>query len=212
MSRQFKTWLFIALAVLTAFLVWRLIRPMNIFLVSDAFEKPVDTSTIPAPLQTLSARECGACHEEIYREWRTTIHSQAWTDPYFQSDWRFDGSQQICRNCHTPLDRQQPQVVLGFRDTDKWDPILEPNPDFNPGLQQEGVTCAACHLREGRIVGVLGDTDAPHPVKVLEAVVWYFLVGEKRRTRIGYENREPTAYQVFKQRVMLKRADKNEQT
>ena len=129
MSRQFKTWLFIALAVLTAFLVWRLIRPMNIFLVSDAFEKPVDTSTIPAPLQTLSARECGACH-----------------------------------------------------------------------------------LREGRIVGVLGDTDAPHPVKVLEAVVWYFLVGEKRRTRIGYENREPTAYQVFKQRVMLKRAGENEQT
>lgn len=44
----------------------------------------------------------------------------------------------------------------------------------------------------------------------LAAVVWYFLVGEKRRTRIGHENREPTAYQVLKQRVMLKRAEKNE--
>jgi hypothetical protein len=41
-------------------------------------------------------------------------------------------------------------------------------------------------------------------VAVLEAVVWYYLVGENRRKRIGYENREPTAYQVFKQRVVLK--------
>jgi hypothetical protein len=26
----------------------------------------------------------------------------------------------------------------------------------------------------------------------------YYLVGENRRKRVGYENREPTAYQVFK--------------
>jgi len=140
---------------------------MNIFLVSDAFERPVDTSEIPAPLQTLSARECGSCHVDFYAEWRTTIHSQAWTDPYFQADWQFDNSQHICRNCHTPLDRQQPHTILGFRDRDKWDPVLEPNPAFDVELQHEGVTCAACHLREGKIVGVLGNTNAPHPVKLL---------------------------------------------
>jgi len=141
---------------------------MNIFVVSQAFERPIDTSTVPAPLQTLRAEECATCHQDFYDEWRTTIHSRAWTDPYFQTDWKFDGKQQICKNCHTPLDRQQEYKVLGFYDRDKWEPILAPNPSYDPKLQHQGVTCAACHLREGKIVGVFGDTQAPHPVRKLE--------------------------------------------
>jgi hypothetical protein len=150
---------------LTVFLGWRFIRPMNIFIVSDAFESTLSTTGAPALLGTLRAEECGACHREIYKEWQTTIHSQAWTDPYFQTDWQFDGAQQICKNCHTPLDRQQEHIVLGFRDSEKWDPVLALNPDFDPELQHEGVTCAACHLRNGSIVGVLGMPDVPHPVR-----------------------------------------------
>ena len=153
--------------LLAVFLVWRLIRPLNIFVVTEAFERPEDTSVIPQPLAGLGARECAACHQEFYDEWRTSIHSQAWTDPYFQTDWQFDNSQQICRNCHTPLDRQQPHLILGFRDKDKWDPVMVPNPDFDPDLQHEGVTCTACHLRDGKIVGVQGIKDAPHPVRQL---------------------------------------------
>jgi hypothetical protein len=30
------------------------------------------------------------------------------------------------------------------------------------------VTCAACHYRDGKIVGVIGNTNAPHPVKKLD--------------------------------------------
>ncbi len=154
--------------LIVIFMAWRFIRPLNIFVVTEAFERPEDTSVIPEPLAGLRASECAACHQEFYDEWRTTIHSQAWTDPYFQVDWKFDGSQHVCRNCHTPLDKQQPHIILGFRDKDKWDPVMEPNPDFDPGLQHEGVTCNACHLREGKIVGVIGNTDAPHPVKKLD--------------------------------------------
>jgi hypothetical protein len=153
--------------LLAIFLAWRFIRPLNIFVVTEAFERPEDTSDIPQPLVGLGARECAVCHQEFYDEWRTTIHSQAWTDPYFQTDWQFDNSQHVCRNCHTPLDRQQPHVILGFRDKDKWDPIMAPNPDFDPDLQHEGVTCTACHLRDGKIVGVQGIQDAPHPVQQL---------------------------------------------
>lgn len=149
------------------FLGWRFLRPMNIFIVAPDFERPVSTDVIPAPLKTLRAAECRACHAEFYEEWSTTIHSQAWTDPYFQVDWVFDGSQQICKNCHIPLDRQQEHRVLGFRDKEKWQPILEPNPEFDAALQHEGVTCTVCHLREGRIVGVYGIDDAPHPVSKL---------------------------------------------
>jgi len=120
-------------------------------------------------LGNLSAGECAACHQTFYDEWRTTIHSQAWFDPYFQTDWQFDNAQHICRLCHTPLDRQQPHKVLGYRDKDKWDPILEDNPDFSQELQHQGVTCAACHYRDGKIVGVLGNTHAPHPVRKLDS-------------------------------------------
>ncbi|VAW75930.1 hypothetical protein MNBD_GAMMA15-947 [hydrothermal vent metagenome] len=163
-----KRWLLlIVLLLLAGFLTWRFIRPMNIFVVDDRFAWPVDTTQVPPVLGKLSAGECAVCHQAFYDEWRTTIHSQAWTDPYFQTDWQFDNSQHICRLCHTPLDRQQPHKVLGYRDKDKWDPVLKDNPNFDPGLQHEGVTCAACHYRDGKIVGVLGDTNAPHPVKKL---------------------------------------------
>jgi len=158
----------VAVVVIAVFFGWRFVRPMNIFTVSDKFERPVSTAKIPAPLKTLRAEECGSCHQQFYQEWKTTIHAQAWTDPYFQVDWKFDGSQQICKNCHIPLDRQQEHKVVGFRDKEKWDPILEPNPEFDPALQHEGVTCAACHLREGKILGVYGDTKAPHPVKKIQ--------------------------------------------
>ncbi|NOX10150.1 MAG: hypothetical protein GXP22_11840 [Gammaproteobacteria bacterium] len=75
------TWLIIAVAAI-GFLAWRMIRSMNIFVVSEAFEMPVDTTEIPALLNTLSAKECAACHQEFYDEWSTTMHSQAWTDPW----------------------------------------------------------------------------------------------------------------------------------
>jgi len=154
--------------VLIAFFTWRMLRPMNIFIVSDAFEHPIPVTVLPDAVMSQHAEACGGCHTEIYNEWRTTMHSRAWTDPYFQADWRFDGSRQICRNCHTPLADQQENLILGFRDKDKWDPILKPNPRFDAALQHEGVTCSACHLREGKILAPYARTTAPHAVKKME--------------------------------------------
>lgn len=162
---RFRILLTVALTVLAVFFAWRFLRPMNIFVVSEAFERPIDTSGTSPALGSLRAKECGACHQDAYEDWKTTIHARAWTDPYYQVDWVFDGRQQVCNNCHVPLDRQQEVRVLGFRDRDKWDPILAPNPDFDPELKLEGVTCAGCHLREGRILGPRGSANAPHPVE-----------------------------------------------
>ena len=158
----------IGVLALAAFLGWRLLRPLHTFVIAKAFERPVDSRMIPKPLHGLHAQECGKCHQAFYKEWQTTIHSQAWTDPYFRTDWAFEGKEQICRNCHTPLDRQQPHRVVGFRDGDKWDPILKPNPTFDPVLQHQGVTCAACHVRDGKILGPYGHVNAPHPVEKLK--------------------------------------------
>jgi len=37
----------------------------------------------------------------------------------------------------------------------------------------------------------------------VEAVVRYHLLDETRRRRIGYENQEPIAYEVFRQRLAI---------
>jgi hypothetical protein len=154
---------YVLLAVLAVFLLWRFVRPMNIFVVDEKFARPMRME-VPEGLDSLSAEECGGCHEAIYEEWSESMHARAWVDPYYQIDYVFDGSWQICLNCHIPLENQQEDLVVGFRDKEMFKPILEPNPNFDPVLQNEGVTCAVCHVREGRIVGTFETEDAPHAV------------------------------------------------
>jgi len=155
----------ISLVVLVVlFLLWRFLRPMNIFVVDERFERPMQIGTVPG-IASVKANVCGKCHEAIYREWAGSMHALAWTEPYFQVDFLYDGSQQICLNCHTPLVNQQQNLVLGFRDRDKFDPILAPNPEYDAALRDEGVTCAVCHIRNGRIVGPFRTDRAPHAVE-----------------------------------------------
>ncbi len=154
---------YLLLFVFAVFLLWRFVRPMNIFVVDEKFARPMQME-VPEGLDSLSAEECGGCHEAIYEEWSQSMHAQAWIDPYYQIDYVFDGSQQICFNCHIPLENQQEDLVVGFRDKEMFKPILEPNPNFDQALQNEGVTCAVCHVREGRIVGTIETEDAPHAV------------------------------------------------
>ena len=129
----------IAIISVAVFLVWLFIRPMNIFVVDEKFERPIPV-IIPEGLTSISAKECKECHEDIYREWAESMHAKAWIDPYYQVDYLFDGSQQICLNCHIPLENQQENLVLGFKDKEKFRPILKPNPNFDPALRDEGVT------------------------------------------------------------------------
>ena len=211
MCRKMKQKIFIiALVVTTAFLGWRFIRPMNIFVVTSAFERPTDTRRAPAMFPTLRAEECAACHRDFFDEWRSTIHSQAWTDPYFQVDWRFDGSPQICKNCHIPLDRQQEFKVVGFNDKEKWNPKLEPNPDFDPILQHEGVTCAVCHVSDGKILGVIGVTDSPHPIKKSNTPTRYVCAAMSFQVNVGmrFLNFHPAAQWRKFRRARVKHSSK----
>ena len=190
------------LLAFTVFLVWRLVRPTNIFVVDERFERPM-MAEIPEGLSSLSAEECGLCHEAINEEWSGSMHARAWTDPYFQVDYRFDGSQQICLNCHTPLENQQEYRVVGFRDKEKFDPILEPNPIFDAELQQEGVTCAVCHVKDGKIVGPEVSRNLTHSAERLDVTVTYHLLDEARRRRIGYQNQDPIHYPIYRESFRL---------
>ncbi len=152
---------------LTVFFVHRFTMDLHFFSVTERFERPQPVK-IPKGLTGISAKDCGTCHEEIYNEWKTTIHSQAWTDPYFQVDFKYDRYPQICLNCHTPLENQQENLVTGFSDEAKFRPILEPNPNFDPELRDEGVTCAVCHIKDGVIVGSYDIETTAHPVRKYE--------------------------------------------
>ncbi len=146
------------------FIAYRMVAPIHFFNVSKSFARP-QKITIPEGLSSVSAQECGACHQTIYEEWKSTIHSKAWVDPYFRADFVYDGSAQICLNCHIPLENQQENLVVGFNDTDYLQPILKPNPNFDKELQNEGVTCAVCHVEGNTIIGPRKIDDAPHQVK-----------------------------------------------
>lgn len=146
-------------------MIHRFTREARFFEITEEFARPKSVK-IPKGLSSISATECATCHQEIAEEWKTSIHAKAWTEPYFQVDFKYDGSQQICKNCHTPLENQQESLVMGFRDRAKYDPILAPNPNFDPELQNEGVTCAACHVDEdGVIVGPFDLKTDAHPTR-----------------------------------------------
>src|SRR5262245_33231319 len=130
------------------------------------FEQPFAAQRPPRGLAGLSAAECGRCHVEIYREWQQSVHAQAWTDAQFQAEFaKQPGVQWMCVNCHTPLRNQLDSLVVGLRGGDVERPVRRMNRDFEPALKEEGITCAACHVRGGAVEGPFGDTRAPHPVR-----------------------------------------------
>ena len=76
---------------------------------------------------SLSVRQCERCHAKQVREWTGSLHAHAGSPGlYAQLD---AGLADTCRRCHAPLAEQAP------------------GPSYQPDLRDQGVTCAACHLR-----------------------------------------------------------------
>ncbi len=130
------------------------------------YERPLALERVPRGLEGLSAKECGGCHTAIYREWQQSVHALAWHDLQFQAEYRKQPAVQwMCVNCHTPLRNQLDSLVLALRGGDVERPLRRPNPDFDPALKQEAITCAACHVRNGAVEGPFRDARAPHAVR-----------------------------------------------
>ncbi|MGM0559185.1 MAG: multiheme c-type cytochrome [Myxococcota bacterium] len=137
------------------------------------YQQPRPHSEVPDGLASMSAEACGSCHTEIYEEWQMSTHRRAWTqdaqfmeelhksrapdDPNKDMGW-------MCVNCHTPMTNQLPELVVGLEDDDIARPIYKKNPTYDADLQEEAITCATCHVRDGVVHGPYGDTNAPHPV------------------------------------------------
>lgn len=127
----------------------------------------------PAGLPDLRAETCGRCHTGHYAEWRGSTHAAALHDIQFQAEiTKPDAPKWLCLNCHIPVGNQRDTLVTHLAGGDLLRPRGRPNPAFDPVMQAEGVTCAACHVRQdaatGRsvVVGPFETTRAPHPVRV----------------------------------------------
>jgi mono/diheme cytochrome c family protein len=86
------------------------------------------------PVQaSLSSRQCGRCHAKQLREWTGTIHASAASPGLMAQVRRFDKPSEVtsCLRCHSPLAEQQLNSDI-----------------FDSDLQSEGLTCAACHVRD----------------------------------------------------------------
>ncbi|MCA9731493.1 cytochrome C554 and C-prime [candidate division KSB1 bacterium] len=125
-----------------------------------------------AQANALKAFECQTCHKEIYDEWQASTHASALQDIQFQAELaKPDSPKWLCLNCHIPVQNQRESIVTHIKNENVLEPVAEVNPEFDPQFQQEGVSCAACHVRrdeitgESYVIGALGTSSAPHPVK-----------------------------------------------
>ncbi len=134
------------------------------FPVAPQGEPPPDYSPLEA---SLDPKQCGICHPQQYNDWQTTLHSHAMSPGiYGQMVNMADNdpaTYTICASCHTPLSEQLPFLLVdgSYRD----------NPDYDANLQQAGLTCAGCHVRQHQRFGpprraelppIPPDTKLPH--------------------------------------------------
>ena len=96
---------------------------------------------LPTPpaqeLPDLRAATCGACHGEIYQEWRVSTHAQAWTDRQLQAEMEKSGNRWLCANCHTPLLNQMESWAVGLEEDDVERPLYVDNPAFDGGFRDD---------------------------------------------------------------------------
>ncbi len=124
------------------------------FPVSPQGAPPADYSPLEA---SLDPQQCGICHPQQYQDWQTTLHSHAMSPGIYgqmveMADTDRD-TYTICASCHTPLSEQLP-----FLETDG---SYRDNPDFDPKLQQAGLICAGCHVRQHQRFGPPRRADLP---------------------------------------------------
>jgi len=134
----------------------------NVTPLTNSWEVAIPNQEVPAGLSSLSAKQCGSCHQDHYNEWKLSTHSHAWTDLQFQAELKKESSPFMCINCHIPLQNQQEYIIKGLENGDIYKPVKERNPLFDRELQQEGINCASCHVRDGAVIGPTGTEKAPH--------------------------------------------------
>ena len=104
------------------------------FLPSNATDT---TGQFVSPKSFPTAQYCGHCHQEAYRQWRQSVHSNSFRAPWYLKnvnaliDEKGVQYSRHCEGCHNP-------VALLSGDLSQGMPKKRP-------FEDEGVTCSTCH-------------------------------------------------------------------
>ena len=125
---------------------------------------PMATPATPEGLGGISAQGCNACHSELHSTWLSSGHATGASNEGFLAATRATNSDPACTSCHLPMLVQHPELMVEREAELPAESTTSPNPHWSPTLQQEGVTCAVCHIRDGEVLGVSESERSPHPV------------------------------------------------
>jgi nitrate/TMAO reductase-like tetraheme cytochrome c subunit len=113
-------------------------------------QRPLSIGSAPDGARSNQAAECGRCHRQAHRDWTTSRHAVAWTNPVFRQGFGLE-PQRFCVHCHAPAGEQFSEVRAARAGDTRGTPFAD-----------EGVTCAVCHVRDGRVLGTKGGVFGPH--------------------------------------------------
>ena len=110
-------------------------------------DDPVGDVPAAKPGVLESHENCKPCHTEIYAEWESDRHSQAWVGPIY-TDLSKNHSDPNCWSCHAP----RPILETG----------LSSPAEARANRRESGINCLTCHLNQAR-THVLGPIRDPAP-------------------------------------------------
>ncbi len=99
----------------------------------------------------LSASYCKSCHAKSHSTWEDSIHRKSWKNSLFQHSFELE-PMDWCIHCHAPLISQKKEIYL--------------KKSGKNSLSDEGINCASCHLRKGKIYGNKKNQNSFHEVIV----------------------------------------------
>ena len=109
---------------------------------ADHFANPIAGAPGPhwGPLEsTLKPADCGACHPAQLHDWGGSRHSLAMSPGLQMQLIDNPLANDMCNTCHAPLSEQRPVVASAEA--------------FRSDLQASGLSCPACHVRDGVVHG-----------------------------------------------------------
>ncbi len=102
----------------------------------------------------LNPSDCGKCHSKQFQEWSTSFHSRTVSDGFL---WQLETmpfeKRKTCYSCHGPLSESF-DTLESFLDgngilKEETDQHMRPKfESFSKGLENPGLICASCHVRE----------------------------------------------------------------
>ena len=129
-------------------------------------ERPILLQTVPEGIAGVDASNCVSCHSDITAQWKQSPHRNAQRNLHYQEKLAEHAQSSLCSQCHAPLQLQHARIPTSYVDGDPLKPIFVDNPNWDAVLASESVGCASCHIRDGKILGVEANNNAPHNITV----------------------------------------------